>query len=302
MLLAIILMLLASSVRSADDQVANFGDISSAPGDGEVNQDTLLLLVLQLSQDMKEMKTDVKDVKDDVGDLKDDMSDMKDDVNDVQLDVMSLNQDVSTIQLQLGNSQQSTNPSAGQSEVQTLQEDVEALQEDVVSLKQSSATNQVNTAKLQRNMEESMDELNATIIDLDVDPCYRYGITSASLTWDEARAVCLNGGGDLAHHGVENLNLRWKIATDFGHRATGDYLWFGLRYFAGEWSYLDGRVPSDEDVHWDGGSKPSDETALSNSCARWVSYRSWSADLLTSATDCSYTNSHLYGVCEYYRC
>jgi len=290
MLIAITLLLLASVESLATDDseyhISSFDDVSVPPSG--VSDDALLLLVLQLSQDMREMKNDVKGIKEDVSSVQDDVGDLKDDVNDIQLNVLTLAHDVN----QLENSQQTVNPP--QSQPDSIQDDVEALQQDVIDLKKSTMS-----------FEENMEELNATVVDLQLDPCYHYDITpaGAGLSWDAAREYCLGRGGDLAYHGVENLYFRWKIATDFGHRDAYYYYWFGLQYVAGEWTYLDGTVPSDDIVHWytSNGDRPSDDNSL-NKCALWYTYRNSGADLLTGYNDCNYVTDNNYGVCEYYQC
>merc|ERR1719348_2410921 len=94
------------------------------------------------------------------------------------------------------------------------------MKADMKDVKEDTAANQQDIVDLQTSVDGSIAELNGEVTSLQIDPCYRYDLTPVGLSWDAARANCLSRGGDLAYHGVENLELRWRIATDFGHRGS----------------------------------------------------------------------------------
>ena len=137
MLIVWILFLFAPTnwVLAAEPPHLNVGDTStSVPPTGGGDFDTIAMqLLLQLTQDMKQVKGDVSDVKVNQAVLQQDVSDLKGDVNVIkgEMSQVQLNQAL-------------------------LQQDVSSTQQDVSSLQQSSAVSSVKISRLESSVEGNL--------------------------------------------------------------------------------------------------------------------------------------------------
>jgi len=87
------------------------------------------------------------------------------------------------------------------------------------------------------------------------DRCYRYEITPDRVTWQEGRDYCRRKGGDLAHHGFQDIATRQKIVGDAGLRLHDTYeccYFFGVQVSADDdkWRLMNGREVSTPETFW----------------------------------------------------
>lgn len=117
-----------------------------------------------------------------------------------------------------------------------------------------------------------------------------YFLLRQETSWDRARGLCQNDGGDLV---VIDSEAEWKFVLEaLKSKGEEDELWMGASArsgFDGPWEWLDGRSFSKDDVHWEGWG-PND---TGRACLVLSGWRGVTNNWLDF--DCTYSSK---GVCE----
>lgn len=127
---------------------------------------------------------------------------------------------------------------------------------------------------------------------------YNYTYVETLYGWDDARANCMDLGGDIAYHGFDNMTFREEVACDHFNLCNNgivEYPWFGLKKVSespARWEYLDDSVSPDGDT-W----HPGQYDQVGHDCGRFYHVEEGNF-LRTWSNPCDWT---LASICEY-RC
>ena len=79
------------------------------------------------------------------------------------------------------------------------------------------------------------------------------------------------------------------------HNGNYNYLWIGLEKVGGVWTYINGSIPDNDDVHWKPGEpRPDEDVALI------YAYEDSFYDLLTATITRTSSSSYWHALCEYH--
>jgi hypothetical protein len=122
---------------------------------------------------------------------------------------------------------------------------------------------------------------------------YVYFMTpTMSSSWSTGRDYCFSMGGDLAYNGMESWSLRDAIRDASGLDQT--WVFWGLHKSNGQWTYVDGSVPTTSEIMWYPG-EPGGGNTVGDCCVQtYFNYQSY--DLYTQEGSC---NGPLYSICQY---
>jgi len=127
-----------------------------------------------------------------------------------------------------------------------------------------------------------------------------YDSNSEGISWNQAQQWCLEREGVLAYSEQNSLDTRKEVASGLGIDENAvSSIWYGVHKVNGEWTYLNGSIAEDADIHWLPGDPETDDD-----CSGWISYPSNpDADLQSFSYACNSPISEApvksYPLCQY---
>jgi len=127
-----------------------------------------------------------------------------------------------------------------------------------------------------------------------------YDSNSEGISWNQAQQWCLDREGVLAYSEQNSLDTRKEVASGLGiDKNAVSSIWYGVQKVDGEWTYLNGSIAEDVDIHWLPG-----DPETNDDCSGWISYPSnLGADLLSFSYACNSPISEApvksYPLCQY---
>merc|ERR1711936_1231550 len=146
----------------------------------------------------------------------------------------------------------------------SLSQDMKELKDTTTSLAASTAELQARTDSLDGRVsrmqaKDSTGDNTATCSESNALPIetysigrYSYHISTHYMTWHDSRNYCRLLGGDLAHIGVRNWNVRQDIMQALAWENLTNGIWIGLDDIdeEGKWVWVNGDVADDDSIDW----------------------------------------------------